>query len=44
MKLADDLLSATRYALMMRRFAAIEPSQKNFPLNPLGGAGGWMGT
>ena len=43
-KLADDLMSATRYALMMRRFADVEPSRKHPPLNPFGGAGGWMGT
>jgi hypothetical protein len=43
-KLADDLLSATRYALMMRRFAEAERSRKHPPLSPLGGAGGWMGT
>ena len=43
-KRADDLLSATRYALMMRRFAEVEPSQKNFPFNPPANTGGWMGT
>lgn len=43
-KIMDDLLSATRYAMMMRRFAEVEPNQKGPLLVPGGGAGGWMGT
>ncbi len=39
----DDLLSASRYALMMKRFADVQkrPSERNMRL--VGGAHGWMG-
>ena len=41
-KLADDLISATRYALMMRRFAEVEPSQKIcHSIRPAAPADGW---
>jgi hypothetical protein len=45
-KKADDLMSATRYAMMMRRHA--RPLAKKAPTRivtrvPNGGAGGWMG-
>jgi terminase large subunit-like protein len=39
----DDLISATRYALMMRRFAAIEPA-KRVRVRPHAPPGGWMGA
>lgn len=41
-KLIDDLISATRYAIMMRRFAEVEPSERALKLN-LGGPG-WMAS
>jgi hypothetical protein len=41
-KLIDDLFSATRYALMMRRYAEVERAEQK-RLRP-GGGGGWMGT
>jgi hypothetical protein len=37
----DDLLSATRYALMMKRFADTEPRQRSAP-QPSNFEGGWM--
>ena len=36
----DDLLSATRYALMMRRFAEVEREPRKRPARVVGG--GWM--
>lgn len=38
----DDLLSATRYALMMKRMAATEPTATK-PRPSYAGAGSWMG-
>jgi len=44
-KLADDLISATRYALMMRRYAEVERTeQRRLRPGGGGGGGGWMGT
>jgi hypothetical protein len=44
-KLADDLISATRYALMMRRYAEVERTEQGRRLSLMpGGGGGWMGT
>lgn len=37
----DDLLSATRYAIMMKRFAETEPSTRERPRRAVGG---WMGA
>ena len=46
-KLTDDLISATRYALMMRRYAEVERAEQR-RLRPRvggwGGSGGWMAT
>lgn len=39
-KLKDDLLSATRYAVMMLRFAEAEPNQIDW--SNAGAGGGWM--
>lgn len=38
----DDLLSASRYALMMKRFAVTEPRRSAGTVPRPGGAGGWM--
>ena len=38
----DDLMSATRYAIMMKRYAEIEPLMEDFL--PSAMAGGWMGN
>src|SRR5438477_12976997 len=44
-KLTDDLISATRYALMMRRYAEVERAEQRRRLRMFpGGPGGWMGT
>jgi len=41
----DDLISATRYAMMMRRFAAVEPTRRVRARQTMPGAvTGWMGT
>jgi hypothetical protein len=40
-KLRDDLLSATRYAIMMKRFAETEPTPIN--MDRYAGRRGWMG-
>lgn len=37
----DDLLSATRYGMMMRRYAVLAPRAR--PAAPPGGDGSWMG-
>jgi hypothetical protein len=39
-KLKDDLISASRYAYMMRRFASVRPRRKYEP--PPRGALDWM--
>jgi Terminase RNaseH-like domain/Terminase large subunit, T4likevirus-type, N-terminal len=40
----DDLISATRYAVMMKRFAALEPTKHKRPRPHPGAApGAWMG-
>jgi hypothetical protein len=41
-KLNDDRLSASRYALMMKRFASVEPREREKVRAP-SGAGGWLG-
>ncbi|MDE2098344.1 MAG: terminase family protein [Patescibacteria group bacterium] len=47
-KMRDDLLSATRYALMMRRFAKtaeeLKPRRKLYIAPPPGQPQGWMGA
>ena len=40
-KEADDLMSATRYAIMMLRFAETPPSERAAPRAAI--PGGWMG-
>lgn len=45
-KIKDDILSASRYAFMMRRFAKVQVSQKIGPRRPQGnlmGQSSWMG-
>jgi len=39
----DDRISAARYAMMMKRFAARKPTARRARLPMGGGAGGWMG-
>lgn len=39
----DDRISASRYAMMMKRFAARKPGPKARKQAAFGGAGGWMG-
>lgn len=39
-KLKDDLISSSRYAYMMRRFATVKPQPR--PTRQSHGAGGWM--
>jgi hypothetical protein len=39
-KVTDDLISASRYAYMMRRFAGVRPRRRYEP-PPRGGMGGW---
>jgi len=41
-KLKDDIISSSRYALMMKRFAITKPKSKT-PERRIHGAGGWMG-
>lgn len=41
-KLNDDRISASRYALMMKRFAATSPKKRE-KVRPLAGSGSWMG-
>lgn len=42
-KLKDDVISSSRYAYMMRRFAIVKPKPKPKVVRPpSGGAGGWM--
>jgi hypothetical protein len=38
----DDLMSATRYGVMMLRFAKIKPQQWNFSNAGAGAAGSWL--
>lgn len=40
-KKSDDVMSATRYGIMMRRFAAIQTRKRQQPLQQ--SSGGWMG-
>ena len=40
-KTADDLISASRYAWMMRRFAIVKPTRR--AIHEPRGAGGWLG-
>lgn len=40
-KTNDDLISASRYALMMRRFASVKPRPRMGPREPRG-EGSWM--
>lgn len=43
-KLKDDVISASRYAFMMRRFAKVNEKKKTLPKTPVAaGAGSWMG-
>lgn len=39
----DDRISAARYAMMMKRFAARKPQKRTARPMPRAGAGGWMG-
>lgn len=42
-KVRDDLLSASRYALMMKRFADTAPRKTDRSVRMTGGTHGWMG-
>ena len=46
-KMRDDLMSATRYAMMMRRFAIVQFKTATQPNRAFSGAGNetsWMGA
>lgn len=43
-KLKDDLISSSRYAMMMRRFAKTKPRRRAREDRPAGGANAWMGA
>ena len=48
-KMRDDLMSATRYAMMMRRFAEVQfksvpPSGRSFSAQPRNDGLGWLGS
>ncbi|MBO6755465.1 MAG: hypothetical protein JJ902_04010 [Roseibium sp.] len=42
-KIRDDVISASRYAYMMLRFAKTEPEPRRKRRKAVGGTGGWMG-